>query len=72
MSTVASPRDLSVAGSAPGLLAARARRDPGGVALRSKHLGLYRERNWSEVGDRVARCALGLGELGLGRGERVA
>ena len=58
--------------TAPALLAERARREPRGVAFRSKHLGLYRERTWSDYCDLVARCALGLGELGLERGSRLA
>jgi len=58
--------------TAPGLLAARARREPGAVAYRSKHLGLYEERTWSDFCERVARAALGFRALGLRSGERVA
>ena len=56
----------------PGLLAERARRDAGGVALRSKALGLYRERTWRDYATLVARCAAGFAALGLARGERLA
>jgi long-chain acyl-CoA synthetase len=56
----------------PGLLAERARRDAGGVALRSKALGIYRERTWLDYATLVARCAAGFAELGLARGERLA
>jgi long-chain acyl-CoA synthetase len=58
--------------SAPQLLAERARSEPDGVALRAKHLGLYRERSWRACAARVGRCARALHELGLRPGERVA
>ncbi len=58
--------------TAPALLAERARREPEGVAYRAKHLGLYRERTWSEYARQVACCARGLRALGLAPGERVA
>ncbi|HEV8095182.1 MAG TPA: long-chain fatty acid--CoA ligase [Burkholderiales bacterium] len=58
--------------SAPALLARRARAEPGAVAYRAKHLGLYRERTWSDYARLVARTAHGLRSLGLARGERVA
>jgi long-chain acyl-CoA synthetase len=56
----------------PGLLAERARGDAGSVALRSKALGIYRERTWLDYATLVARCAVGFAALGLGRGERLA
>ena len=58
--------------TAPGLLLERARTSPDAVALRSKHLGLYRERTWHDYASLVGRCARGLQALGLERGERVA
>ena len=58
--------------TAPQLLAERARATPDRVAYRAKHLGLYRECSWSGYADLVGRCALGLRNLGLARGERVA
>jgi long-chain acyl-CoA synthetase len=59
-------------GTAPGLLAARARREPQSIAFRSKHLGIYDERTWGEYCNLVARCAYGFAALGLARGEAVA
>jgi len=58
--------------TAPGLIADRARTSPAGVAFRSKHLGLYRERTWSGYAALVARAARGLAALGLARGDRIA
>jgi long-chain acyl-CoA synthetase len=58
--------------SAPLMIAARARREPDTVAYRAKHLGLYRERTWSEYAKLVARTARALAELGLATGERIA
>ena len=71
------PADILTCGnlrssSAPGLLAERARSEPGGIAYRAKHLGLYRERTWQDYAERVARAAHGLRELGLAPGERIA
>ena len=56
----------------PGMLAERARRDADRVALRSKALGIYRERTWLDYASLVARCAAGFAALGLGKGERLA
>lgn len=58
--------------SALHLLAARAAREPQGVAYRAKRLGLYEERSWSDYAARVAACAHGLRAMGLRPGERVA
>jgi long-chain acyl-CoA synthetase len=58
--------------NAPLLLFERSRSHPAGIAYRAKHLGLYRERTWSEYAALVARCALGFKALGLEPGERVA
>jgi long-chain acyl-CoA synthetase len=58
--------------SAPLLLCERARTAPQRVAFRSKHLGLYRERNFHDYAALVARAARGFAGLGLSRGERVA
>jgi long-chain acyl-CoA synthetase len=58
--------------TAPLLLCERARAMPNGVAFRSKHLGLYRERTWRDYAAMVARAARALERLGLARGERVA
>jgi long-chain acyl-CoA synthetase len=58
--------------SAPLLLYERARAEPATIALRSKHLGLYRERTWREYASIVARAARAFETLGLTRGDRVA
>ncbi len=58
--------------SAPLLLYERARAEPAAVALRSKHLGLYRERTWHDYATMVARAARAFEALGLARGDRVA
>ena len=56
----------------PGLLLERANQTPDDVAYRAKKLGIYQERTWSELSDRVAACAMGLRALGLKRGNRLA
>src|SRR5438034_1142318 len=58
--------------SVPLLLLERSRSDPSGIAYRTKHLGLYRERTWAEYAALVGRCALGFKALGLRPGERIA
>jgi long-chain acyl-CoA synthetase len=58
--------------SAPLLLYERARTEPAAIALRSKHLGLYRERTWHDYAVMVARAARAFETLGLARGDRVA
>jgi long-chain acyl-CoA synthetase len=48
-------------------------RDRGGdVALREKHLGVWREWTWAQYAGRVAAVAAGLRSLGVGPGTRVA
>jgi len=56
----------------PGLLLERAGRTPNDVAYRAKKRGIYKERTWGEFKEKVARCTLGLRELGLKRGDRLA
>lgn len=56
----------------PGLLLERARGEPAGIAFRSKHLGVYRERTWREFAALVGRAVHALAALGLARGDRVA
>src|SRR5215470_18864243 len=58
--------------TAPALLVDRARREPDGVAFRSKALGLYRERTWSQYAGLVARTAKAFAAAGLQAGERIA
>ena len=56
----------------PGLLAARAGRRPGQVALREKEFGIWQETTWAEYLARVRSFALGLADLGVARGDRIA
>jgi long-chain acyl-CoA synthetase len=65
-------RDALRRKTAPRLLCERARATPDSVAFRAKHLGLYRERRWSDYAAMVARTARAFAALGLKRGERVA
>ena len=58
--------------TAPRLLVERARATPDAVALRSKDLGLYRERSFTQLAAMVARCAAALRSLGVRKGDRVA
>jgi long-chain acyl-CoA synthetase len=58
--------------TAPQLLAERARTSPEAIAFRSKHRGVYRQRTWRDYAALVAQCALGLRELGVTGGTRVA
>ena len=56
----------------PGLFLERVKTTPNEVAYRTKKLGIYKERTWSNFHQRVAGCAMGLTELGLRRGEHLA
>lgn len=56
----------------PGNLLERAKNTPHDVAYRAKKLGIYRERTWLQFSQLVANCAMGLIELGLRHGERLA
>lgn len=58
--------------TAPAMLCERARAEPDGIAFRSKHRGLYRERSWKAYAEAVARCASAFRKLGLAPGDRVA
>lgn len=58
--------------TAPALLVRHARSTPDGVAFRSKHLGVYRERTWRIYAELVAHTARALALLGVARGDRVA
>src|SRR5262249_45949776 len=58
--------------SAPLLLCERARTVADSIAFRSKHLGLYRERNWRDYAALVASAARAFATLGLQQGDRVA
>jgi len=56
----------------PQLFLERVKSFPDQVAFRTKKLGIYRERTWSDFHRMVAACALGFMELGLRRGEVLA
>ena len=58
--------------TAPALLVRHAHRIPDGIAFRSKHLGVYRERTWKRYAESVAVTARMFSSLGIGRGDRVA
>jgi long-chain acyl-CoA synthetase len=50
----------------------RARRDPRGVALREKSLGIWQETTWAAHADLVERAAHGLLALEAAAGDRIA
>ncbi|HWW45717.1 MAG TPA: AMP-binding protein, partial [Acidimicrobiia bacterium] len=56
----------------PARLLEQADRRPGVVALREKRLGRWMEITWGEYADRAAKAGLGLRELGVRPGDRVA
>ena len=56
----------------PVLLARRAAEHPGDVALREKEFGIWQETTWAGYLDRVRSFSLGLVELGVERGDRIA
>lgn len=58
--------------SLPALLLDHAAQRPDDVALRHKRLGRWQECSWSEYGRRAALAGLGLLELGVEAGERIA
>jgi len=58
--------------SIPMCFLARFEQEPEGVAFRFKDRGIYKEVLWREYWQRVEEFCLGLRELGLARGDRVA
>ncbi len=56
----------------PQLFLEREAKHPERVALRYKHLGIWRDVTWSEYRDKVRQTALGLKALGINEGDRVA
>ncbi len=56
----------------PKLLLANARRFPNKVALREKEFGIWQPITWSGYLRRVRNFSLGLGKLGVQRGDRIA
>ena len=55
----------------PKMLRLNAREHGGDIAIREKDLGLWREFTWNEYHARVKHFALGMVELGLGRGDVI-
>ncbi|MDE2804104.1 MAG: AMP-binding protein [Gemmatimonadota bacterium] len=56
----------------PGLLARHAADHPHEVALREKEFGIWQETTWAEYLSRVGSFALGLLDLGVRAGDRIA
>jgi long-chain acyl-CoA synthetase len=56
----------------PARLVGHARARPKAVALREKHMGIWREVTWAEYAASVGAAARMLDELGVGRGDHVA
>ena len=60
-------------GTLPGRLVDRARRaSQGQIALREKKFGIWQEVTWGEYAARVRAVCLGMAQLGLERGDRLA
>ncbi len=56
----------------PGLLARHAADHPYEVALREKEFGIWQETTWADYLSRVESFALGLVDLGVAKGDRIA
>jgi len=63
--------DVRTHDTLPKLLAHNAANWPDETALREKDLGIWHPISWRAYQDRVKRFALGMGALGLGRGDVV-
>jgi long-chain acyl-CoA synthetase len=75
MSTAVEARPVPTAGAAatlPAILQRHADTRAKDVALRAKRLGRWEETTWREYENRVERVGLGLRELGIGAGDKVA
>ena len=59
-------------GHLPGRLRGQAARRGDDVALREKEFGIWQTTTWGEYARRVRHVALGLRDLGLARGDRIA
>ena len=59
-------------GTLPRLLLAQARRLPSKIALREKKYGIWQEVSWEQYAAKVRTLCLGLVQLGIERGDRVA
>src|SRR6188474_870876 len=64
-------RRVAQADTFPKLLRLNAREHGGEIALREKDLGLWRVFTWNDYQARVRDFALGMVELGLGRGDVI-
>ncbi|HEX6238131.1 MAG TPA: AMP-binding protein [Acidimicrobiales bacterium] len=64
------PADLG-ASTLPALLLQRAEATPQRVAMRKKHLGIWKQYTWADYAARVAAVGLGLRALGVEPGDRV-
>lgn len=71
---VTSPEDVEgfVNRTVPKLLLEKAAASPDAIAMRDKHLGIYKGYSWGEYARIVEEVALGLAALGVERGDRVA
>jgi long-chain acyl-CoA synthetase len=56
----------------PALLLHRAGATPTRVAMRKKHLGIWKQYTWADYAERAAAVGLGLRALGVAPGDRVA
>jgi long-chain acyl-CoA synthetase len=64
--------DAADRASLPGVLLQRAGSDPGGVIMRKKDRGIWKEITWSDLATRVRHVGLGLATLGFAPGDRAA
>ncbi len=64
--------DVVIHDTFPKLLADNARRVPHEVAMREKEFGIWNAYTWAEYQRRVRLMALGMADLGIGRGDVVA
>jgi len=64
--------DLATYDTLPKLLALHARDHGGEVAMREKDFGIWRPFTWVQFHERVRAFALGLTQLGVGKGDVVA
>ncbi len=63
--------DVAIYDTFPKLLAYNAENWPDEIALREKNFGIWEASTWSDYNDLVRNIALGLDELGLGKGDAV-
>ncbi|MGH9136927.1 MAG: AMP-dependent synthetase/ligase [Acidimicrobiales bacterium] len=66
------PTSTTGSDTLPAILLHRAATTPTRVALRKKHLGLWKSYTWGEYAERAAAVGLGLRALGVLPGDRVA